>query len=149
MERIVWPHVKTVLEEKIGQIKESWLLSSSSSSSQKEKGEEGDKKTTKYPIVILEAAVLLDAEWDDILDGIWIVKAEKEIALNRLMETRGLSQEEAEKRIVAQESRRGIGNLQDEVNNGIVTGVITNDGNLEDLQSSLASKLQDSTSWKN
>lgn len=100
------------------------------------------------PVVVLEAAVLLDAEWDDLLDGIWVVTAPKTIALERLMETRGLPQEEAEKRITAQDSRRGIGNLQDEISNGVVTGVIENKGTLADLEQALGIAMEDSKSWK-
>ena len=100
------------------------------------------------PVVVLEAAVLLDAEWDDILDGVWVVKAPREIALQRLMETRGLSQDESEKRIHAQQTRRGIGNLEEEIQNKVVTKVIENDGSLEDLRNALAEALRDPKSWK-
>lgn len=100
------------------------------------------------PVVVLEAAVLLDADWDDILDGVWVVKAPREIALQRLMETRGLSQDESEKRIHAQQTRRGIGNLEEEIQNKVVTKVIENDGSLEDLRNALAEALRDPKSWK-
>ena len=100
------------------------------------------------PVVVLEAAVLLDAEWDDILDGVWVVKAPKEVALRRLMETRGLSQDESEKRIQAQQSRRGIGNLEEEIQNKVVTNVIENSGSLEDLRNALEVALRDPKSWK-
>ena len=97
---------------------------------------------------MLEAAVLLDAEWDDVLDGIWVVTAPTSIAMERLMETRGLSKEEAQKRISAQESRRGIGNLDMEISNGIVTGVIKNEGGLDELKGALSSALTDPQYWK-
>jgi dephospho-CoA kinase len=106
------------------------------------------KTDGSMPVVVLEAAVLLDAEWDDLLDGIWVVTAPKSVTLNRLMETRGLPQEEAEKRITAQDSRRGIGNLDEEISNGVVTGVIENKGSLDDLKQALGLALKDSRSWK-
>jgi dephospho-CoA kinase len=82
LEAIVWPHVKVEIQKRIDEIKKQW-----------QKG----GKTAKNAIVILEAAVLLDAEWGDILDGIWVVKAERKVALNRLIQTRGLSEEEVGK----------------------------------------------------
>ena len=100
------------------------------------------------PVVVLEAAVLLDAEWDDILDGVWVVKTPKEVALKRLMETRGLSQDESEKRIQAQQTRRGIGNLDEEIQNKVVTNVIENNGSLDDLRNALKEALRDPKSWK-
>jgi dephospho-CoA kinase len=110
---------------------------------------EGKIRTeSAVPVVVLEAAVLLDAEWDDILDGVWVVKAPKEVALRRLMETRGLSQDESEKRIQAQQSRRGIGNLEEEIQNKVVTNVIENSGSLEDLRNALEVALRDPKSWK-
>jgi hypothetical protein len=58
------------------------------------------------------------------------------------------SQEEAKKRIDAQESRRGIGTLPREIENGVVTGVIENKGGLEELTQLLTQALDDSKFWK-
>jgi dephospho-CoA kinase len=133
LERIVWPHVKQMLKDRIDEVRADWMQG---------------KTDGRMPVVVLEAAVLLDAEWDDLLDGIWVVTAPKAVALDRLMETRGLLQEEAEKRITAQDSRRGIGNLDEEISNGVVTGVIENKGSLDDLKEALGVALTDSQSWK-
>ncbi len=92
--------------------------------------------------------MLLDAEWDDILDGVWVVKAPRELALQRLMETRGLSEEESLKRMEAQVSRRGIGNLEEEIQNKVVTNVIENSGSLDELRKVLEGALCDPKSWK-
>ena len=94
--------------------------------------------------------MLLDAGWDDLLDGIWIVTASTETALERLMTTRNLSKEESMKRIEAQSTRRGMSSstIQKEVQNGIITNVISNDGTLDELQLSLSKALRDPTSWK-
>ena len=87
------------------------------------------------PIVVVEAAVLLDANWDDkstkggdIFDGIWVVRASPEMAAKRLVERRGMDESDAKTRMEAQLSRRGIGNLKEEVRSGVVTAVIDNDG---------------------
>lgn len=135
LEAIVWPHVKDMLLERINELKESWNQSEISD-------------TDTIPVIILEAAILLDAGWDDLLDGVWAVTVPKEFALKRLIETRGLSEEEALKRIDAQNSRRGIGTIEEEVESGSVHCVISNDGSLDDLKESLQKSLQDPTCWK-
>ena len=104
--------------------------------------------SSQVPVVILEAAVLLDADWDDILDGVWVITAPREVALQRLMETRGLSEEESIKRIDAQLSRRGIANLEEEIQKKVVTKVIDNSGNEEKLVRALRAALLDPKSWK-
>ena len=131
LEHIVWPHVKTKIMQKI-EIAKSELVSNGSD---------------KIPIIVVEAAVLLDAEWDDFLDGIWAVTVSQNVAIRRLQGNRNLSVEESEKRIKAQSSRRGIGNLQQEVENGIVSAVIPNDGTLEELKACLIMKLTDPNAW--
>lgn len=133
LERRVWPHVKTLLLERIDAIKADWMAG---------------KITSEVPVVVVEAAVLLDAGWDDILDGVWVVTTPRVLAEHRLIESRGLSEEEAEKRIDAQQSRRGIGNLDDEIMDGVVTRVIENDGDLADLAKTLGTALKDPGAWK-
>jgi len=98
-------------------------------------------------VIVLESAVLLDAGWDSLLDGIWVVRVPREFAIDRLMEFRAFSQQD-EQRIDAQQGRRGIGNLDQEVQEGVVTAVIENTGDLDALKASLLEKLNDSTSWK-
>lgn len=134
LERLVWPHVKTLLLERIDVVKSEW--------------QEKQNNEDIIPVVVLEAAVLLDAEWDDILDGIWAVTTPRKMAVQRLMDTRGLSREESEKRLDAQESRRGIGNLDEEVQKRVVTRVIDNRGSLEDLTKTLGLALRDPKSWR-
>ena len=78
---------------------------------------------------------------------VWVLSVSHQVALDRLQENRGLSADESEKRIVAQQPRRGIGNLNDEVEAHVVTAVIDNNGSLEDLKQRLAEKLQDPSAW--
>mmetsp|Transcript_53758 Transcript_53758/g.60053 ORF Transcript_53758/g.60053 Transcript_53758/m.60053 type:complete len:310 (+) Transcript_53758:59-988(+) len=138
LEKIIWPHVKTLLIDEISLLRQKWEA----------KSKEFKASSNKRPIVVLEAAVLIDAGWEDILDGVWVVTVPREIALTRLTETRGLTIEEARKRIEAQESRRGIGNLQQEKDSGVVTGEIKNDNSLDDLTRSLKRSLDDPDRWK-
>lgn len=126
LEQIVWPYVKEEIQKRLRQLEQEY--------------ESG--------VVVLEAAVLLDACWDDLMDAVWVVKTPPSIALERLVENRGFTSEEAQKRIDAQESRRGIGNLNDEVKRGVVTRVIENTGTEQDLQEALKQALDDPTSWK-
>ena len=102
---------------------------------------------SKVPVVVLEAAVLLEGDFKELVDAIWVVTAPREVALQRLMETRGLSKEESEKRINAQTSRRGIGNLDEEVQKGVVTHVIENKSTLDALALALQSALANPKAW--
>jgi dephospho-CoA kinase len=61
LERIVWPHVQTKIEAQIEKAKSEW-------------NEEGGKT----PIIVVEAAVLLDAGWQDFLDGVWVISASRQ-----------------------------------------------------------------------
>jgi dephospho-CoA kinase len=132
LEAIVWPHTKNAVLNQIEAIR----------------SETSDNKTiSRYPIIVVEAAMLLDADWNEFLDGLWIVTTSTDNALQRLMETRNLTQEEAQKRIDAQQARRGVGNLLDEVERGFVSAVIENNGDLHELQQALTSKLKDANSW--
>lgn len=51
-------------------------------------------------------------------------------------------------RIQAQTSRRGIGNLQEEIEKKEINAVIANNGSLEDLKDMLKKVWTDSDSWR-
>ena len=143
----MWPHVRDKIEERIEEVTRENQLQDTSNNGN---------------IIIVEAALLLETNWDDLLDGLWVVRSLPSVATQRLRENRGLTEEEALIRIRAQEKRRGIGNsggddcddggisdnLLNELENGVVTAVITNDGTLEDLEKSLEKALYDPTSFK-
>ena len=104
----------------------------------------------------MEAALLLETDWHDLLDGLWVIQASESVAVQRLKDNRGLTEEEALVRIHAQAKRKGIGSaisdnggisseLQEEMKDGRVTAVITNDGSLEDLQKTLQKTLCDAS----
>ncbi|VEU41211.1 unnamed protein product [Pseudo-nitzschia multistriata] len=138
LEKIVWPHVGAAIGDTIGKLREEWERS----------GGTADEPGGRLPVVVLEAAVLLDAGWEDLADGVWAVTVPREDALRRLIESRGLSEAEAAKRIDAQASCRGIGNVPEEVAAGAVTGVVANDGSLSDLERVLRESLEDPSFWK-
>lgn len=148
LEKIVWPHVRTKIEERINEITAEYQSSSTSSSTV------GDNE-----IIIVEAALLLETDWHDMLDGLWVVQASPSAAVKRLMENRGLTEEDALVRIRAQQKRRSLlsksedsecisDELRDEMEKGIVTAVVTNDGTMEDLQEKLEKTLCDDAAFK-
>ena len=133
LEEIVWPHLKAEIRSLIYNIKQEHSSAS---------------KSESVPVIVLEAAVLLDAGFDDILDGVWVVRAPPDVAIQRLVEYRSFTEDDAKKRIEAQKTRRGIGNVEKEVEDGVVTAVIENTGDLEALKEELLKKLNDSNAWK-
>ena len=135
----MWPHVRTKIEDKIGTIKEQHQ-------------KENESRTNN--IIIVEAALLLETNWHDLLDGLWVIQSSPHVAVQRLKDNRGLTEEEALTRINAQQKRRGIGKPDEtatftrDIENGVITAVITNDGTLADLQTVLDEHLKNPSSFK-
>ncbi len=100
---IVWPAIKQLARERIEALR----------------GE-------SVPIVVLEAAVLIEAEWFDLADEVWLVVVSPDTARRRMMERNGLSDEEANKRIAAQ--------LTNEQRRPHAQVVVENNGSLDDLR---------------
>jgi dephospho-CoA kinase len=75
--------------------------------------------------IIIEAAVLIEANWQPLFDEIWLVEASKERVIERVERDRGLRPEQTEARINAQ--------LPDEERRKYATIVITNDGTVAEL----------------
>ena len=57
-------------------------------------------------IVVLEAAVLIEADWIDLVDEVWVLTAKADVARDRLMARNRLSEEQAQSRIDSQISNR-------------------------------------------
>ena len=57
-------------------------------------------------VVVLEAAVLIEAEWLDIVDEVWVVSAKPTVARERLMTRNKLTEEQAQARLDSQLSNR-------------------------------------------
>jgi phosphopantetheine adenylyltransferase/dephospho-CoA kinase len=53
-------------------------------------------------VAVLEAAVMIEAGWQDMVDEVWVVTAPPDAARERLMERNGLSAEDADNRINSQ-----------------------------------------------
>jgi dephospho-CoA kinase len=77
-------------------------------------------------ILVLEAAVLIEADWLPLVDEVWLVTTSRQTALARLAERNGLSTEQAEARLAAQ--------LTDDERRSHADVVIPNDGSLAELR---------------
>ena len=55
-------------------------------------------------VVVLEAAVMVEAGWQHSLDEVWVVAVEPEVAIERAMARDGLTAEEVRSRLAAQTS---------------------------------------------
>lgn len=83
----------------------------------------------RNPIVI-EAAILIEANWQSLFDQIWLVTASKDRVVERIERDRGLKPEQTEARIRAQ--------LPDEERRRHSTLVISNDGTIAELHDKVA-----------
>ncbi|HEX4211653.1 MAG TPA: dephospho-CoA kinase [Candidatus Binataceae bacterium] len=83
----------------------------------------------RKPIVV-EAAILLEANWQPLFNEIWLVVAAREHVIERVERARGLKPEQTEARIKAQ--------LSDDERRKHATLVITNNGTIEALRIQVA-----------
>ena len=103
---IVWPRIKNNVTELI---------------------EENSKLGTE--ILVLDAAVLIEAGWTSVVDEVWVVTAPVDQIINRLESRNGITKEQAMARINSQmttEQRVEYADI-----------VIENDGSLDELMSSV------------
>ena len=106
LESIVWPAMRGMMEEQLDSLR-------------------ADGKQ----VAVLEAALLIEADWVPLTDEVWLVTVSPETARQRLFERNGLSAEQAESRIRAQltnEKRRTYADVE-----------IENDGTLEELSAAV------------
>jgi dephospho-CoA kinase len=103
LNQTVWPAIKRLGAERIEELRQEGVA-----------------------VGVLEAAVLIEAEWLDLVDEVWIVEVSPDVARKRLMERNGLSAEDAQARIQSQ--------LTNEKRRPYATLVIENNGSLEDLR---------------
>jgi len=76
-------------------------------------------------VLVLEAAVLIEAAWTDLVDEVWVVTVPVDVARQRLMARNGISEEQANDRIASQISN------EERARHAQVT--IDNSGDLEAL----------------
>lgn len=80
-------------------------------------------------VVVLEAAVLFEAGWEDIGDAIWVVNVDREIAIDRAMARDGADRQTIESRLNSQ--------LSNEERGARATVVIDNNGTEEEFNARL------------
>ena len=100
---IVWPEIRLLAEAEIQSIREN-------------------NPTAQ---IVLEAAVLIEAEWQDLCDEVWVVSVPESIAIERLMARNNLDRDAAQSRIDSQMS------VDERENYGDV--VIHNDSSIEEF----------------
>ena len=79
---IVWPEIRLLAEAEISRIK----------------AEDNDV------VIVLEAAVLIEADWQDLCDEVWVISVPVDITRSRLMERNNLDEDSAQARIDSQMS---------------------------------------------
>ncbi|MCH8009155.1 MAG: dephospho-CoA kinase [Chloroflexi bacterium] len=107
LESIVWPAIRSMVEEQLEAL-----------------------RAKGTGIAVLEAAILIEADWVPLTDEVWLVTVSPETARQRLFERNGLSAADAESRIRAQltnEKRRTYADVE-----------IENDGTLEELSAAVS-----------
>jgi dephospho-CoA kinase len=91
LERIVWPEIRA-------------LISADLSTMRSKQAEKLDDTEGKPHVAVLEAAIMIEAGWQDMVDVLWVVSVDRDTARTRLQARNNLSAEEADKRIDAQMS---------------------------------------------
>lgn len=102
LERIVWPAMRTMMEAQLETL-----------------------RSEGAGIVVIEAAVLIEADWLPIVDEVWVVSASPATARKRLFERNSLNEEQADARLRAQ--------LANDTRRSYADVVIENNGTLEEL----------------
>ena len=103
LERIVWPWMRTTMDLRLGALRASGA-----------------------PVVVLEAAVLIEAEWIPLVDQVWLVTVPPAVARERIVQRNGLTAEQADARIAAQ--------LTNEERAQHAQVIIDNSGTLDELR---------------
>ena len=79
LEGIVWPWMRDTMDERLAAIRKDGTA-----------------------VAVLEAAVLIEANWIPITDQVWVVTVDPGVARQRVVERNGLTPEQADARIAAQ-----------------------------------------------
>jgi dephospho-CoA kinase len=110
LQDIVWPRMKQMMRARLDEL-----------------------AAQQTELVVIEAAVLFEAGWQDLMDEIWVVQVPEEIARERLMSRNGLSAEDANARIRAQ--------LTNEERARQADVIIDNSGSIEDAREQVTKAL--------
>ncbi len=100
---ILWPEIRRLAKEEIAECKQRGV-----------------------EVIVLEAAVLVEAEWTDLVDEVWVLSVKPPLARDRIIERNGLTEEAAQSRIDSQ-----ITNKEREAHADVKIG---NSGDLEGFE---------------
>lgn len=103
LEGIVWPWMRSTMDGRLAELRGEGV-----------------------PVVVLEAAVLIEADWIPLVDQVWAVVTPPAVARERIMSRNGLTAEQADARIAAQ-----LSNAEREARAQVV---IENSGSIEELR---------------
>lgn len=103
LNEITWPRIRTLAEQRIAELTDS-----------------GSK------VIVLEAAIMIEAGWTDMCDELWVTQATEEHAVERLKERNGLTEEQALQRIHSQ--------LSNEEREDYADVLLKNAGTIEELR---------------
>ena len=87
-------------------------------------------ETERCAVAVIDAAVLVQAGWDDLADEVWMVRAPIGVAAERVAKARGLKAWEAQGRIAAQQELVRQAETKADV-------IIDNSGSLDELQATV------------
>ncbi len=85
-----------------------------------------DYRQQRVDVVVLEAAILIEAGWDSLVDEVWVTVAPQEMVMERLESQRGMAKEQTLARINAQLP------AEERIKHADV--VVQNDGSLDDMR---------------
>ena len=101
---------------------------------------EGALSDETVPLVVLDAAILIEAGWDVVCDAIVFVDAPRAVRLERVQRTRGWSEEELTRREAAQ--------LPLEVKKKRALAEIVNDGPVEKVHEAVDRLFAEWSTWR-
>ncbi len=104
---IVWPGIRKLASEELSEL-----------------------ETAGNTLAVLEAAVLFEAQWEDLCDEVWVVVVEPDQAVTRLAQRNNLDEAAARARIASQ--------LSNAERTARATVVIQNNSTLEALETSIS-----------
>lgn len=88
-----------------------------------------EQKALGTEVMVVEAAVLLEAKWDSLTDEVWVTVSPEASMIERLAESRGLTEEQSKDRINSQMS------AEERIKRADV--VIHNDSNQDELKAQI------------
>lgn len=92
----------------------------------------------EYPLVFIDAPLLIESGLHEVCSGVWLVTADRELRIRRIIERDGLTREQAELRISRQ--------MKDEAKALFATRTIFNNGTLDELISKVDAAFEEELS---